>query len=145
MSHEQIVTLSRYRLDKAKETYATALENLTNDRYLDANNRAYYAIFHAMRAILALDGVDFKKHSAVISHFRENYLKLKQLDRSLSDIIGRASIVRNKSDYEDFYIASKDEAEEQVNDAKSFIDAVEVYLDGRWKAVDLGGGTDAQG
>ena len=65
MSHEQTVALSKYRLEKSKETYTTALENLSNDRYLDANNRAYYAIFHAMRAIIALDGVDFKKHSAV--------------------------------------------------------------------------------
>lgn len=40
-----------------------------------ANNRAYYSIFHAMRAILALDEVDFKKHSGVIAYFRENYIK----------------------------------------------------------------------
>ena len=28
-----------------------------------------------MRAVLALDGVDFKKHSVVISNFRESYIK----------------------------------------------------------------------
>jgi len=128
----QIAVLSRYRLDKAKETYATALENLANERYLDANNRAYYAIFHAMRAVLALDGVDFKKHSAVIAFFREHYIKTQRLDRTLSDIIGRASIVRNKSDYEDFYIATKGEAEAQVDDAKIFIVALEGYLESRW-------------
>jgi uncharacterized protein (UPF0332 family) len=132
MSHEQAVTLSKYRLDKAKETHATAIENLGNERYLDANNRAYYAIFHSMRAILALDGVDFKKHSAVISAFRENYIKPAILDRVLSDIIGRASIIRNKSDYEDFYFASKDEAREQVHDAEAFIIAVEEYLETKW-------------
>ena len=132
MLHDQIITLSRYRLNKAKETYGTASENLENERYLDANNRAYYSIFHAMRAVLALDGVDFKKHSAVISNFRENYIKTKRLDRVLSDIIGKASIVRNKSDYEDFYISSKGEAVDQVSDAKVFIAAIEVYLEGRW-------------
>jgi uncharacterized protein (UPF0332 family) len=132
MLHEQIVTLSKYRLDKAKETYATALENLKNNRYLDANNRAYYSIFHAMRAVLALDGVDFKKHTAVISNFRESYIKTNRLDRVLSDIIGRASIVRNKSDYEDFYVTSINETEEQVNDAKVFIDVIEEYLKGKW-------------
>ena len=133
MLHEQMVVLSCYRLDKSKETWNTALENLENDRYLDANNRAYYAIFHAMRAVLALDGVDFKKHSAVISSFRENYIKTGLLDRALSDIIGRASMVRNKSDYEDFYIASKDEAWMQVEDAKMFIAVVAEYLENRWQ------------
>jgi len=34
--------------------------------YASANNRAYYAIIHAMRAVLTLDGEDFKKHFAVI-------------------------------------------------------------------------------
>jgi len=139
MSHEQAVTLSRYRLEKARETQATAEQNLNNNRYMDANNRAYYSIFHAMRALLALDGVDFKKHSAVISFFREQYIKTSRLDRTLSDIIGRASIVRNKSDYEDFYITSKEEAEEQVSDAKLFIDSVEEYLEIRWQTTDLGG------
>jgi len=139
MSYEQAVTLSRYRLEKAEATYATAEQNLENSRYMDANNRAYYSIFHAMRAVLALDGVDFKKHSAVISFFREQYIKTSKLDRTLSDIIGRASIVRNKSDYEDFYIASKEEAEEQVRDAKLFIDVVEKHLETRWQATGLGG------
>ena len=133
MLHEQMVVLSRYRQDKSKETWNTALVNLENDRCLDANNRAYYAIFHAMRAVLALDGVDFKKHSAVISSFRENYIKTGLLDRTLSDIIGRASMVRNKSDYEDFYIASKNEAWMQVEDAKMFIAVVAEYLENRWQ------------
>ena len=133
MSDKQDVTLSRYRLDKAKETYTTALVNLANDRYMDANNRAYYAIFHAMRAILALDGADFRKHSAVIAYFREHYIKSKQFDKILSDIVGNASFVRNQSDYEDFYVTSKDEATVQVNDAESFIAAVEEYLAVRWQ------------
>ncbi|MCI8916070.1 MAG: HEPN domain-containing protein [Oscillospiraceae bacterium] len=37
--------------------------------YASANNRAYYAIFHAMGAVLALDEEDYKKHSAVIARF----------------------------------------------------------------------------
>jgi len=137
MLHEQIITLSKYRLDKAKETHDTARENLASDKYLDANNRAYYAIFHAMRALLAIDVVDFKKHSAVISYFRENYIKTAILERNLSDIVGRASIVRNKSDYEDFYIASKDEAESQVADAAVFITAIELYLQSKWNEADV--------
>ena len=85
-----------------------------------------------MRAVLAIDVVDFKKHSAVISYFRGNYIKTNVLDRGLSDIVGRASIVRNKSDYEDFYIASKDETEAQVTDAAVFIAAIELYLQSKW-------------
>ena len=72
-----------------------------------ANNRAYYSVFHSMRAVLALDEVDFKKHSGVIAYFRENYIKTKIFDRSCSDIISSTCLIRNKSDYYDFYIAEK--------------------------------------
>ena len=128
MLDEQKRSLAKYRLDRAKETYQTACENLEASRFLDANNRAYYSIFHSMRAVLALDGVDFKKHSGVISHFREKYVKTNVFTSAHSDIIAKASIIRSKSDYEDFYTASKSEAQEQINNAKIFYDAVEKYI-----------------
>jgi len=43
------------------------------DELKTANNRAYYCVFHAMRAVIALDEQDFKKLSGVISYFREHY------------------------------------------------------------------------
>jgi uncharacterized protein (UPF0332 family) len=64
---KQKVSLAQYRLEKAKETYITAFENLANSKFLDANNRAYYSIFHSMRAVLALDGVSWPPLSRHIS------------------------------------------------------------------------------
>ena len=68
------VDLSRYRFQKAEEMLASAKRDMEADDFASANNRAYYAIFHAMRAVLALDGEDFKKHSAGIARFTLNYL-----------------------------------------------------------------------
>jgi uncharacterized protein (UPF0332 family) len=128
MRDDKIKSLAVYRLDKAKETYLTAVENLNNAKYLDANNRAYYSVFHAIRAVLALDEVDFKKHSGVISYFRENYIKTKLFDDKYSRIVSKASIIRGKSDYEDFYVTSKNEAQEQVDNAKIFYDAIAAFI-----------------
>ena len=63
------VDLSQYRFQKAREMLASAKRDMEAKDYASANNRVYYAIFHAMRAVLALDGEDFKKHSAVIARF----------------------------------------------------------------------------
>ena len=77
---EKIKTLSRYRLEQAEEFLNSAVKNVNMNEYKTANNRAYYSIFHAMRAVLALDEVDFKKHSGVIAYFREHYItELQQL------------------------------------------------------------------
>ena len=129
MPDDKKIILAKYRLEKAHETYLTACENFNNSKYSDANNRAYYSIFHSIRAVLALDEVDFKRHSGVISYFREHYIKTDIFDNNLSDIIGKASIIRNKSDYEDFYVSSKDEANEQVNNSLVFYEAVLKYIE----------------
>jgi len=54
-----------------------------------------------MRAVIALDGEDYKKHSAVIARFTMNYLKTEILPREYSKLISNASLIRNRSDYED--------------------------------------------
>lgn len=120
--------LSDYRLKAAAETLAAARLLWENEKYKDSINRSYYTIFHCMRAILALEGADYKKHSGVIAHFRENYIKTGVFPKELSEFIGQASLIRNQSDYEDFFLASKEDAEKQLQNAASFLETVTVYL-----------------
>ena len=58
MLPEQAIEISKVRFDHAKECLRDAKLLLAGESYRSAANRAYYAIFHAMRAVLALDGVD---------------------------------------------------------------------------------------
>jgi len=120
--------LAKYRLERAKEMLDAAEGNLKIDQWKTSMNRSYYAIFHAMRAVNILDGFDSSKHSGVIAYFIQNYLKTEKLERELSKIIKEASYLREKSDYDDFYIASRKEAEKQVKNAKLFYERVEQYL-----------------
>lgn len=120
--------LSRYRMNTANETLETAELLFENHKYKDSVNRSYYAIFHAMQAVLALEGVDYKKHSGVIAHFREKYIKTGIFPKELSVIIGQASLVRDQSDYEDFFLVSGDEAKKQLEDAKRFCKRIGDYL-----------------
>ena len=56
------------------------------------------------------------------------YVKTGIFDKRASKIVKSASVLREKSDYEDFYIASKFETEEQLSNAMEFIKMVEKYL-----------------
>lgn len=131
------IDLSRYRLQKAKEMLASAKRDMDAKDYASANNRAYYAVFHAMRAVLALDGEDYKKHSAVIARFTLNYLKPEILPREYSKLISNASLIRNRSDYEDFYICSVADTNALFSGTESFCAKVEKYLAGRYGEVSL--------
>ena len=42
--------------------------------------------------------------------------------------IAKAEQIRNASDYDDFYIASKEETRQQVENALYFVEKVEKYL-----------------
>ncbi|OGO80380.1 MAG: hypothetical protein A2Y21_06030 [Clostridiales bacterium GWC2_40_7] len=128
MLNENRISLARYRLAAAKENYEVTELLLNESKYKDAVNRAYYCIFNSMRAVLALEAVDFKKHSAVISYFRQNYIKTGIFETENSNIIGSAFFIRNQSDYEDFFVVSKEDAAIQCTNAKRFHTAVETFL-----------------
>lgn len=127
------VDLSKVRIQNAEECLKDAKELYESGGYKGAANRSYYAAFQATRAILALDGIDMKHHSGIISEFRRLYIKTGILDSKLSDIIGSLSSVRNNSDYDDFYIISKNEISLQIENAEFFITGVKEYLTKRYK------------
>ncbi len=129
LHNEKNTALSKYRIEQSQEFLNSAVKNLEMNELKTANNRAYYSIFHGMRAVLALDEVDFKKHTGVIAYFREHYVKTEIFPRECSDIISSASLIRNKSDYDDFYVAVKSETIEQVENAKIFFDYIHSYLE----------------
>lgn len=120
--------LSNYRIETARETLETAKLLYENARYKDSVNRSYYTIFHSIRAVLALEGVDYKKHSGVIAHFREKYIKTDIFSKELSSIVGQASLIRNQSDYEDFFLVSADDSAKQLENATAFYEEVYAYL-----------------
>ena len=120
--------LSKYRLEKANECLASANILLENRDYCGAANRSYYSIFHCVRALLALEGIDYSKHTGVMSHFRKFYVKTGIFDKEYSRIITDAFSVRSDADYDDYYLISKEEVTEQIKKANFFIDGVTEYI-----------------
>lgn len=129
--HNGEIELARYRLSMAKEKLDAAGVLLESKNYKDSVGRSYYAIFTSVRAILALDGEDFKRHSGVIQYFQRNYVKTKIFDVRFSKYLDEAFLIRNNTDYADFFIVARDDAEKQYLRAKEFFTEVENYLDDR--------------
>jgi uncharacterized protein (UPF0332 family) len=75
MIDEQRRHLSAYRLEKAKTLLIQADLLLKNRQYDGSVNRFYYAIFTAVRAILALVELDSQSHRGVISFFDRYFVK----------------------------------------------------------------------
>lgn len=120
--------LALYRIQTAKSDLKSARILLAAEEYKGANNRAYYAIFHAVNAIHAINGKSYKRHKDAIANFNKDYVKTEIFPRTIGRKIGEAEEIRHASDYDDFYIASKEESERQVMVADEFIQLVEQYF-----------------
>jgi len=128
---QQIKDLSSHRFEQAELCLKSAKTLLAVGDYKGCANRSYYAVFHSIRSILALENRDFKSHTAVMSHFRKEYIKTKIFDDKLSDILTVLFRVRNQSDYDDFYIISKEEVVKQLESTKYFLSEVRRFLNTR--------------
>lgn len=131
--NSKIITLSRYRLDRAKEDLLSAKVNLENGLIKASINRSYYSIFHAIRAINALNEFDSKKHSGVISHFNQFFIHTGNFDKQVYSLISIAYKIRERSDYDDFYVASKRDAQSQLENANYFLKLAEEFLLNKYK------------
>lgn len=125
--------LSKHRIEQAKEDLV-ASEMLYNGKlYKSANNRAYYSIFHSIKAVLALEPIDFKRHKDVIAYFNKNYIHPETFPKNMGRKIVEASKIREDSDYDDEFIVDPEKTQEQINTAKKLIDLVEKYIDEKCK------------
>lgn len=119
---------SRYRMERAKEDLDAAQLLFDTGNYRIANNRAYYAIFHMLRAVLVFDDFDSSKHSGVIAEFRRKYIKKGIFPVTISKMIGEAFIIRNASDYDDMFVASKEDTEIQIANARFIYQMLHEYI-----------------
>lgn len=129
MDLEERKGLSQVRYDHAMECLDAAESLLENGNYKSAATRSYYAIFHAMHAVLALNELDMRHHSGIISEFRKLYIKTGVFEARISQIISVLFDTRTESDYDDFFVISKAEAVEQIENAEYFLQVIKVYLD----------------
>lgn len=131
MDNDNMYQLSKYRIEKAKKDLEAAKILFESSLFAQSLNRSYYAIFHSVRAIFVYEKFDSQKHSGIISYFNKNYVNANIFDKQYSKILMSAEKIRNKSDYNDFYIASKEDAEKQILEAKDFINTMEKHIENR--------------
>ena len=130
MDNETIEGFARYRLNKAKETLETAKMIFNEGKdFTSANNRAYYAIFYAIREVLAIEETDFKRHKDVLAYFNKEYVNKEIFPKMIGRKMSQAQRIREDSDYDDDYEPSLEKKEQQINTAGELVDLVEKYID----------------
>ena len=115
-------------LEKATNTMAQIPELQKLGYWDNIANRLYYAVFHAVNALLIHDGHPVNTHRGIIALFG-NYFKRTGIfasedGRLYSDL----QTMRNNSDYNCSYDATQQEIEPMIIPAKNLIDKVFNYI-----------------
>lgn len=128
MSDDPLQALVRYRLEEAAETLKEAELLRDAGSYRGAVNRAYYAMFYGLLGLLATRRLSAAKHSGAIALFDREFVKTGLFAPELSRALHLAFQRRQVHDYGEIARPDLDMANESIEDARRFVEAIRNYL-----------------
>jgi uncharacterized protein (UPF0332 family) len=128
MKPEQLEALLHYRLQQAHETLRESDILLSENALRGTVNRAYYAMFYALLALLATRQLGTSKHSGALSLFDREFVKTGLFPRDLSRSLRLAFNLRQTHDYGEMVEIDLPNARQTLSNAREFVDAVETFL-----------------
>lgn len=115
-------------LDKADSSIDAAKMLLREGYISESVSRAYYAMFHAAKAMLAEDGISRSKHSGIISAFGERYARTGRIAREFHKQLNTAFEERSRADYEYSWSVTEANARIRINEAEAFVQEIKRQL-----------------
>jgi len=128
---EPLKELVKLRMQQAGETLREAQILNAEHAGRGAVNRAYYAMFYAVLAALAIKGLGSSKHSGVISLFDREFVKPGDLPRELSRSLHMAFEHRQQADYGELTQPDAASVARVIEEADTFIENVRAYINAR--------------
>lgn len=118
--------LASDELKDAKEDLEKAEKELTENSYKWATVKGYYAMFHAARALLYVQGYREKTHYCLAVGIKAFYVATGQMDLKLVEDLNNARRLRERANYRGNY--SKEGGDLVVLKAKEFVGVAEKIL-----------------
>ncbi len=120
--------LLRYRLSQAQDSLREAEILHAAEAPRGAINRAYYAMFYAVLALLTTKQLGTSKHSGAIGLFDREFVKTGVFPPKLSKALHLGFDQRQVYDYGEMIELDDVVSDQAIADAKEFVAAVEQYL-----------------
>ena len=124
MTDEQRAIIVDNELTKAFTFLSDAEKLAEMDMWNVVANRAYYALFHALLAMMIHDGYSPKTHSGLITEFGKEYILTGKFDVKYSRLLSQMRIIREKCDYDTFYYAEKEQMLPIITDTRILIQLI---------------------
>jgi uncharacterized protein (UPF0332 family) len=123
------------RREAAAEELARANEELAGAEHLlrvglarIALGRAYFAAFHACRAVLYSEGLEPRSHHGALHLFNLHLVKTGRFETKTSRVLARLQKFREEADYGESFPVDDAGAREELEAARAFVDRVAAEL-----------------
>ena len=119
----------RYWTDKAHEALKAARSEQEAGRFVFAVNRAYYACFYSVSAVLVTRGEKFSKHSGVRAAVHRSLVKTGEIESSWGRFYDLVFNARQRGDYQELVEFSSEETEELILQSEQFVSVMNELLE----------------
>lgn len=125
LNDEERKLLVEFEIEKAHKLIEqfTILENA--ELWDTLANRVYYAVFHAVTALLIMNGLHAGSHQGVSVLFNKHFVKENLVDEKNGRLLARLENMREKSDYTCLFETTKEEVMPMIPQAKEMISIIE--------------------
>lgn len=128
LTNEEKITLAKYRIERARNTYIEADDNAGMGHWNLVANRLYYSVFHALNALIVIDGDVVRTHKGLISVIGLHYVTTGEIKTEDNKLIMRLFRMRQTADYDDYCDWDEQDVSPLVEKVKSLLDKIELIL-----------------
>lgn len=125
--NERRIIVNR-EIEKSKRTFEDVLFCAQEGKWEAAANRLYYALFHAMAALLVSDGHQVKSHRGILAMFGEHYVRTEIFSKQDGALLSELVIMRDNADYNCFFEADEEKLAPYIEPTRKLIEKIKQYI-----------------
>ncbi len=131
LREEEREIVVRLEMEKADSTFAEN-EGLVEKGYWNTlANRLYYALFHAVSALLISDGREVGSHKGAAIRFHQYYVRTGIFSEDEGSFYSQMETLREKADYNCFFKVSEADVKARIETTRQMIEKVRRYIEGK--------------
>ena len=125
LSDEERRIMVQLEMERAKKTFNEVDILKAAEQWNGVSNRLYYAVYHAISALLIHDGHQVNTHHGSYAMFGQQYVKTGILPAEYGRLYNQLQTMREQSDYNCAFEADPDELNTRIEPARQMIETIE--------------------
>lgn len=128
MTDENKIANIRAELARSDTSLRAAKLLLDGELAEDAVSRLYYAVFHAVVALLLTEGVEPRSHAALVGLLGQHFVRTARLPAEDARLVARMQKYRQEADYGRSFVVTSAAAAQDLAECEGLIARIRAVL-----------------